>query len=511
MTEQMEELSASNIEIYNPLQNLFARYKKDRAEVESVAASIDGNHTALEYFFSACRVQQKRHSASISAVFDLKPAIKAIDSFYWAQAMAMTDVMEYMAADKRNAWNEQIHEHKAPEFTFETVSATLLDMLSSREKLLAERVDGLFRQLSGSHVTNSPSAFGKRFIIGYMRSYGSLRYEKANYIHDLRCVIGKFMGRNDMQARTSYHDIDVPLDGKWYSFDGGSWKIRMYKCGTAHMEVHPDMAWRLNKILAFLYPMAIPAEFRTKPKKMPKGQELSFQLVSMKELDELESGLPYRDNEAKRLSWFAKEPPSAGTVSIMESLGGVRTMPHEWMFDYPIKPVIKELQRTGCIPEQKSHQFYPTPEVVAQAAIAMLGIEDGDNFLEPEAGQGGLAKYLPADRTTCVEISELHCAMLSTWGFKQVVRADFLAWSGGKFSAILMNPPFSGKQAEAHVKHAASMLAGNFRLVAVMPASYKGKTVLAGMRHQWSDVYSNEFAGTSVSVVILKLTKGESK
>lgn len=46
--------------------------------------------------------------------------------------------------------------------------------------------------------------------------------------------------------------------------------VRAYLKGTAHLEVHPEMAWRLNMILANLYPMAIPPQFRQKPKRAPK-------------------------------------------------------------------------------------------------------------------------------------------------------------------------------------------------------------------------------------------------
>ena len=54
------------------------------------------------------------------------------------------------------------------------------------------------------------------------------------------------------------------------TIDGGALRIRCYLKGTAHLEVHPDMAWRLNGVLASLYPAAIPAEFRQKPKKRLK-------------------------------------------------------------------------------------------------------------------------------------------------------------------------------------------------------------------------------------------------
>lgn len=41
------------------------------------------------------------------------------------------------------------------------------------------------------------------------------------------------------------------------------------------------------------------------------------------------------------------------------------------------------------------------------------------------------------------------------------------------------------------------------RLVAILPASAKGKDLLPGWQCEWSQVFDNEFAGTSVSVVIL--------
>ena len=50
-----------------------------------------------------------------------------------------------------------------------------------------------------------------------------------------------------------------------------SYADQNHKKGTAHFEIHPDMAWKLNCVLASMHPMAIPAEFRQKPKKQTKG------------------------------------------------------------------------------------------------------------------------------------------------------------------------------------------------------------------------------------------------
>jgi hypothetical protein len=56
-------------------------------------------------------------------------------------------------------------------------------------------------------------------------------------------------------------------------------RAKAFQKGTAHLEIHPDMAWRLNDILAFLYPMAIPAEHRQKPRTKAKTSALHSNLL----------------------------------------------------------------------------------------------------------------------------------------------------------------------------------------------------------------------------------------
>lgn len=499
------EMECTALTLHSPLELLFAQYRADREGIERIAVVV-ADAKQMHYFFDAARVEERSVSASVHEVFKLEPAMRAIDAAYWQKAMFLTDVLEYMPAEKRNDWHEQIQKHKTPTFETESVTATLIQMLNNRARFMAERVDGLFRALSDEHLTNTPQAFGKRFIIGYMLSYCSINSSRANYIHDLRCVIGKFMGRDVPSSHSTYSDLNnMDRDGQWNEFDGGAFKIRLYKKGTAHMEVHPDIAWQLNKVLAFLHPMAIPAEFRTKPKKTPKSHKLHYDLVSYEVIKELEHGIPYNGKKTTSLHYEYKAPPSVPTISIMEKLGGVSTEKNVWEFGYQIMPIITALSRTGRIPEQKSHQFYPTPQALAEIAIQMADIAPQHGCLEPSAGQGGLANLMPKDRTTCVEFSMLHCKILEAKGFKTVCN-DFLAWSYGRYDRIVMNPPFSDGRAVAHVKHATTLLADGGVLVAIMPASNKGKTIVEGMKHDWSNVYENEFKDASVSVVILKLS-----
>jgi hypothetical protein len=173
-------------------------------------------------------------------------------------------------------------------------------------------------------------------------------------------------------------------------------------------------------------------------------------------------------------------------------------------FDYRPYDIIAQVINSGCVPDQQSHQYYPTPPMVAAEAIETADISVGDLCLEPSAGQGGLADLMPDD-TTCIEISDLHCKVLEAKG-RKAIQADFIKWSGGKFDKIVMNPPYSEGRWQAHITHAATMLRPEGALIAILPASAKTKEVLPGMNCSWSRVFSNEFAGTSVSVVILKAT-----
>src|SRR5574340_1280662 len=144
----------------------------------------------------------------------------------------------------------------------------------------------------------------------------------------------------------------------------------------------------------------------------------------------------------------------------------------------------------------------------ARFAVELAEIGPGDTCLEPSAGIGGIADFLPAERTRCVEISDLHCKVLQAKGY-DVVRENFIDWAhiewckGTRFDRVVMNPPFSENRAQAHLEAAASLVKSGGRLVAILPASMCGKALLPGWAHAWSQVYSGEFAGTGVSVSIL--------
>lgn len=504
------------------IDGLLGQYQQKRGHIDTVAGIVAGDAGGVISYFIDGNKDRASHMPSPERLFEPAGAIAALNSVYWSKAMSLTDVYDCMPQARRDEWSKSIREHATPEFTEEAVRPTISGLLADRAKFFAERVDGIFRGLSGEHVTNVPQGFGKRMIIAYVTANDYHSTSRAGLINDLRAVIAKFMGRDEPRWNATGPIISHARarHGQWITLDGGALRLRCYKIGTAHLEVHPDMAYRLNQVLAGMYPRAIPAEFRTKPAKKHKefqmiGRPLPFEVLAL--LGDMEQARSYAKDGMGRAVWTPipnavkfryserSEVAFQEAQRVLASIGGVLTKDRDWQFDYPPGDAIKEIVCSGCVPDVTAHQYFPTPESLARIAVELADIGPDDTVLEPSAGQGGIAEHLPArHRAVCVEISKMHCDILQAKGFV-TVRADFLEWSSSapKFSRIAMNPPFSEGRWQSHLTAAAGLLKPAGRLVAILPASAKGKDVLPGLALEWSRIYDGEFAGTSVSVVIL--------
>jgi predicted RNA methylase len=190
-----------------------------------------------------------------------------------------------------------------------------------------------------------------------------------------------------------------------------------------------------------------------------------------------------------------------------------------WEFDYDARDVITLICVSGCIPDQKSYQFYPTPEKLSKRVIELAseGATPEMHWLEPSAGTGGIADHVPDDAfLECYEISNLHCEVLKAKGYAQagqraITCLDFLQlandYRGGGYNRVVMNPPFDQGRWLSHIEAAAAVTARGARIVAVLPEGAAKRLQLPGFALQWHGAYSNEFAGTSISVVILVADK----
>lgn len=534
---------------FDLFDTLMGQYEASRRRLENMAAAVNADSCAgvLCYFVSANAPDKNiTMPKTVEELFKIEPAISQLDADFWDRALRLTDVLDYMPQKRRDEWFEQIRNpcgkrdryrdkwevEPIPAFTAETVRATLEGLIAMRQQLLAERVDGIFKSLSRRHVTNSPKGFRERMIINRaISAFGYVESSTSGVINDLRCVIAKFMGRDEPKYGATDQVVKFCLGraGQWVPVDGGALRIRIYAgVGTAHLEVHPDMAWRLNAILANLYPMQIPAEFREPPKRERKAKDFKLfnrpipfavlSVLSGMRPSHVMSGTDRHGEpvftESKNTLQFGYEQidPAAKkqAEAVLESLGGVREKTGKqnhieiWRFAYEPAEIIGEILCSGVVPDAQSHQFFPTPESVATRAVdlAKEGATDSMMWLEPSAGTGNLADLMPKGRTLCIEISELHAQILRTKGH-QVLAADFLkSPTDPKYDRVVMNPPFSAGRWQAHLEHAAKLVAPGGRLVAILPASAKDKPLLPGFSVTWSDTIANEFANTTVSVVI---------
>ena len=505
------------------VDSLVGQYKSLRSGIESLCSAVTSEFSgAMQHVLEGNR-SDGRHHPSVESLFNESGkagAIAHLNASYWSKAMQMTDVFDYMPQKRRDEWSKQIQNPRGvknggysneweseplPDFEETTVRSTLQSLMAMRSQFLAERVDGIFRSLSGEHVTNSPMGFGKRMIIsGVTDSFSYTNTSRCGTINDLRAVIAKFMGRDEPKH---YHTGPVVSaarrnSGQWMSLDGGSIRIRVYLKGTAHLEVHPDMAWRLNCILAQLHPLAIPSEFRQKPKKQPKDFVMMGRPLPFAVLDVISNLRRDRNTNCFSFGYGVGNDKLANKEAnrVLESIGGI-VSGNRVEFDYDARAALDEIICSGCIPDDKSHQFYPTPTVLAERVIELAEIKDGNQCLEPSAGTGALADLMPKG-AICCEVSALRCAILKAKGY-EVIHDDFMRISAPSVDRICMNPPFDQGRWKAHLEHASTLLRDGGRLVAILPSGAKNSAALPGFDMTWHGPFDNQFPGASVSVVIL--------
>lgn len=459
---------------------------------------------------------------------------------YWKKVTDMTGALLIMPAERRDQWRSQftlgvqkgtqkdrggfertVDEFVGvPAFTADTVVPTMTTLLNDRHKYLAERVYGLFKALSPTHKTNKTYGFSEKLIISYCvtdfwNSSVSLNYHKSDVIDDLRVMLHFFahkefitLNRCSEMLSAAYraHDCET---GKWMNVDGNLMRVKIFKNGNAHFEIHPDVAWKLNEVLAYSMPAAIPAPCRKAPTtKAPK----EFGYIQ-KTVSERTRGV-IRDRRHSKTDgtwYFSDSSLQKSQIEDLERtlsfIGGVKER-GSWMFPYEPTATFDSIVAMGLIPEVKSHQFYPTPASIAQYVAQILKCTPTDRVLEPSAGRGDLLTFLNAEpeNVTCVEVSPLFCDILSAKGYS-AHNKDFIAWSKESpdcFDKIAINPPYSEGRAKEHTVTALNHLSEKGIMAAVLPAGYKPEEWIGSefVCAKSGREFSGEFEDTGITVAV---------
>jgi len=136
---------------------------------------------------------------------------------------------------------------------------------------------------------------------------------------------------------------------------------------------------------------------------------------------------------------------------------------------------LEQVLLTGEIEPPKKNGYFPTPPEIAMKLVAMADIKPGMNVLEPSAGQGGIADYIPKDCSLdCIELLPDNVSILEKKGYR-VLKGDFLTVEPKPlYERIVANPPFSyGGHPQAdidHVLHMWECLTLSGRIVSIMGA-----------------------------------------
>lgn len=121
--------------------------------------------------------------------------------------------------------------------------------------------------------------------------------------------------------------------------------------------------------------------------------------------------------------------------------------------------------------------YFATPEPLGLKMVEWADIRDGDKALEPSAGHGAIARWLPDNiaRTVVEPSTELssRLKMVMMGDGVRLLQEQFeqLDTAANKYDAIVMNPPFGsgGATAIQHVAKAAKHLNNGGRIVALIP------------------------------------------
>lgn len=200
----------------------------------------------------------------------------------------------------------------------------------------------------------------------------------------------------------------------------------------------------------------------------------------------------------------------------------------EW--DRAMSLYYSQLKRNSKSKAQEGLDYFATPEPLGLKMVEWADIRGGEDVLEPSAGHGAIARWIPENvDATIVEPSlELSSKVRMVAQGKHITDTFENLHKVNKYDAIVMNPPFGkgGKTAIEHLDKATNHLRDGGRVVAIIPSGpaadkrfdkwfyaedEKGKSLTPDLSLRAeislpSSIF--ERAGTSVKARIVVIDKG---
>lgn len=402
--------------------------------------------------------------------------LKQIDTQYWSRLFKETSILNYVSSSIREKWNDQIYQCEVPEFNIDAVRPTVMGLIKDLPELFAQRLRDAHDVLSRSHKTNKVQRFGKKMIFTVFYNTYSWVERNVGAINDIRSTISQLMGGDQFNYWDTKQVLrqlnDKGIYGEWVRLNEYI-AVKIFMKGTCHLEIHPLICDQLNILLSDNTIPDLSSEWYVKEQRKRKTEfhDLTSIVVSKELMGAIEKDHPNNDP-----FWSYIEH---GT--------------------YNHKPVLDYVKRVGLLPEYKSHQFYPTPQVIVDEVMKYIpvGIK---TILEPSAGTGRLINGLKDYNVTAIDIAPLHCEILDAKEFTRVFNMDFMQYdTENKFDLILMNPPFSKGRSKSHIDKAREHLNAGGTILAILPKGSITKDMEV-LKH-----FNGVFENTSIDTYLVRI------
>ena len=146
--------------------------------------------------------------------------------------------------------------------------------------------------------------------------------------------------------------------------------------------------------------------------------------------------------------------------------------------------------------------YFATPEPIGFKMVEFADVRSGDKILEPSAGHGAIARFVPEDATLHIiePSSSLLARLLVVASPSRTFDGNFEDYYiGNYYNAVVMNPPFgtAGKTAVEHFIKGFNHLYNGGRIVAIIPNGQGEK--------RFTDWYESEEANTAVLVAKIEM------
>ncbi|MFM0174618.1 DUF4942 domain-containing protein [Paraburkholderia sediminicola] len=193
-----------------------------------------------------------------------KAILHTIDTQGWSYLLSESGLRTFMDACAREQWSKQIAEGDVPELTAANIEATFTQLYGARGDMFERGVLACFRRLSWDYKTNQPFRFGKRIIVRYLLSQGSLNHRVTDELDDLMRVFRVLDGKPEADHRHgAYYLVSDARQQRRTETENDYVHLRWFQNGNGHVTFkRHDLVEKMNQILAKHYPNALASEAR---------------------------------------------------------------------------------------------------------------------------------------------------------------------------------------------------------------------------------------------------------